>query len=100
MITRFTFTGKKPAMSNRITEKMLRSQCDFLNELTDNPLQPYTDGKANIGNYHISFAYGGVGLHQTMNKSGGIKAIISGYTPKRELFDKISAYTQGIMSRQ
>jgi hypothetical protein len=87
-------------MSNRITEKMLRSQCDFLNELTDNPLQPYTDGKANIGNYHISFAYGGVGLHQTMNTGGGIKAIISGYTPKRELFNKIEAYTQGFMTRE
>lgn len=87
-------------MSNRITERDLHDLCKRLNEITGNPVNPYIDNHANVGNYHINFAYGGVQLHQTMSKSGGIKSISSGYTPKRELYNFMQAYLGGLSERQ
>jgi hypothetical protein len=48
----------------RITEKMLELSLMRLNAITNSPTEPYTlndDGKwtANIGNFHLSGAYGG-----------------------------------------
>ena len=86
----------------RITTKMLEIRIDYLNELTDAPKEPYTkgeDGKltANIGNHHLSFAYGGVCVHRTMNKGGGVDTPITyGHVPKRELFEKLVSFIAGI----
>ena len=64
-------------MTNRITDSMLEARVRRLNELTGSPLSPYStiDGRAvaNIGNFHLSYAYGGVCLHRMANESGGIR---------------------------
>ena len=90
----------------RITEKMLQKKIDYLNQVTSNPKKSwerYTDGqgkqkmKANIGNYHLDGAYGGVCLHQMMNEGGGVHSVFNcGYVPKRELFELIRAFMCGL----
>ena len=83
----------------RITEKMLQRQVDYLNQITNNPATPYGEvGQgANIGNYHISHAYGGVCLHQMSNKGGGVRCPLSqGHIPKRDLYNELAAYIKGI----
>ena len=58
----------------RITRKDLEWAVNRLNRITGNQAEPYRGehGKwfANIGNFHISGAYGGVSLHQMMNDAG------------------------------
>jgi hypothetical protein len=89
-------------MSNRITEKQLQSVCDLINKETDSPMQPWvknSDGKhvAQIGNYHISGAYGGVCLHRMVNEAGGVSDVFyCGHVPKRELFNMMHAFLAGI----
>jgi hypothetical protein len=80
---------------------MLQARVRRLNELTGFPLTPWStvDGKnvANIGNFHLSHAYGGVCLHRMANESGGVRTpIISYHTTKRHLYDLINAYMDGI----
>lgn len=88
----------------RITEKMLENLADRINAATDSPDKPWGDhkdgSKANIGNYHISYAYGGACLHRMMNKGGGVNCPIQDYhSPKRELFGKMDAYLSGLSDR-
>jgi len=86
----------------RITETMLKAKVQYLNKITGNALDPYrknAQGKlvSNIGNYHISFAYGGVSLEQMTNEQGGVRSVFStGHISKRELFNRLCAYIQGI----
>jgi hypothetical protein len=81
---------------------MIESRILDLNELTNNPTTTYgkdKDGKftANIGNYHVSGAYGGVTLHQIMNNGGGVHDTFRcGYTTKRELFNLVCAMIEGV----
>ena len=78
----------------RITTKQLELAIDTLNEKKGTPATPYTiDGKfkANIGNYHVSQAYGGNRLDQIVNENGGIRVISQGgYISKRELLNQIN----------
>lgn len=85
----------------RITESMLEARVERLNKLTGAPLTSYTriDGKlrANVGNFHLSHAYGGVCVHQMANEGGGVRTPILGYhAPKRECFDALCAFIAGI----
>ena len=86
----------------RITEKQLESLVTLINEITGSPLEPYSraaDGKlnANIGNYHLSHAYGGVNVHRMVNHGGGINCPINhGYVTKRELYNAMHAYIRGL----
>lgn len=86
---------------NRITEKMLQARIDYLNKITGNPAAPYAKDetgkmKAQIGNYHLSHAYGGVCVHQMSNEHGGASTpIISYHAPKRECFDALCAFISG-----
>jgi len=88
-------------MTQRITEKMLQARIDYLNRITGSPESPYAPGedgkmKAQIGNYHLSHAYGGVCVHRMSNEHGGINTpIISYHAPKRECFDALGAYIDG-----
>jgi len=85
-----------------ITQKHLDALCERLNEATENPLATYTkseEGKftANIGNYHLSGAYGGWALYQICNEGGGVHDIFSaGHITKPKLWDLMHAYLKGI----
>lgn len=87
---------------NRVTEKQLKNLVEWLNDITNNAQEPYSkqeDGsyKANIGNYHLSFAYGGVTLHQMVSDGGGVTTPLGGgYFTKRELDAKLRAFIAGI----
>ena len=84
-------------MGQRITDKDLDKLCDRINELTESPMRPWGDGEANIGNFHIAHAYGGVRLHRMYNKGGGITTPLGGgYVTKRELYDRLHAYILGM----
>jgi len=85
----------------RITRKDLEWAVNRLNRITGNQAEPYRGehGKwfANIGNFHISGAYGGVSLHQMVNDAGGVRDIFGqGPVPMRELYNLIHAYLRGI----
>lgn len=85
----------------RITEKMLQARIDYLNQITGNPATPYTRApgermKANIGNYHLSSAYGGVNLNQMHNDGGGVTCPLGSYhRPKGELMRELDAFIAG-----
>ena len=87
----------------RITQKDLENIIKRLNKVTGNPAEPWTrrDGRnvANIGNYHIGSAYGGVQFLQMVTEGGGVKDIFRGYSTKRELYNLICAYLEGIVAR-
>ena len=88
-------------MTYRITQSMLEKRVEYLNKITGSPETPWVrdaDGNftSNIGNYHLSGAYGGVSLHRMMNESGGIEDVFScGHTPKRELFNRLCSFIDG-----
>jgi hypothetical protein len=75
---------------------------DRINRTFNMPLAPYTkgaDGKftANIGNFHLSQAYGGVCLHRMVGEGGGVTDVLScGHVPKRELQTAMFAFLRGI----
>ena len=89
----------------RITEKDLQHLVDQINALTNSPSTPYgknTDGKptANIGCFHLDYAYGGVSLHQMVSVGGGTKDVFQcGHTTKRELYNRLNAYIMGCKER-
>ena len=86
----------------RITTKHLEVLIARLNKLTNSPSTPYAtddDGKfhAQIGNYHLSQAYGGVCLHRMHNEGGGVTTPLSyGHITKRELYDQLYSFIKGI----
>ena len=86
-------------MTQRITEKMLQTRIDYLNRITGSPSVPYvrTDNGlvAQVGNYHLDGAYGGVTVCRMFNEHGGVEQLFPGHMPKRELFDKLCAYIDG-----
>jgi hypothetical protein len=86
---------------NRITRTHLDAKARTINGLMKTPVEPYrtVNGKAvaNVGNYHISGAYGGYCLHRMSNESGGVSDVFScGHVPARELAGLLSAYTAGL----
>jgi len=90
-------------MINRITIKTLQQDANMLNYMTSNNGEPYSKDdhggySANVGNYHISKAYGGYALHQMANAGGGIRDIFNGHMPARELHGLILAYMRGLKS--
>ena len=94
-------------MSYRVTEKHLNAKIETLNKLLGRPVAPWTrkaSGQgmtANIGNFHLSGAYGGVSLHEMTTDGGGIRDVFRcGHVPKRELAGLIDAYMQRIYDEQ
>ena len=84
-------------MTQRITRAHLDAKAQTINSMTKSPAEPYTGGKANKGNYHISGAYGGYCLHRMCNESGGVSDVFSvGHISARELAGLLSAYTAGL----
>ena len=90
----------------RITKKDLESRISDLNRITGNANETYTkqdDGKfrANIGNYYLSGAYGGVKLEQICSDGGGCSDISrQGFGTKRELYNWMNAYIDGIHAQK
>ena len=90
-------------MMDRITNRDLDRLVNFINKATGSPMTPYgprenpTDGlTANIGNYHIDSAYGGVQLVRMDNDGGGISTVsTNGYGTKRELHSWMIAFLAG-----
>jgi hypothetical protein len=89
----------------RITNKDLKAVVDRINKITGSPEKPYrvedTVGhfqtRANIGNYHLSYAYGGVCLERMCNESGGVTTPLGcGHIPKRDLYNAMQAYMKGL----
>lgn len=80
---------------NRITDKHLQIRLDELNRLLGRPLAPYSvvDGKsvAQIGNYHLSFAYGGTTVLCISNSAGGCSHAFGlyGHVTKREVMQAL-----------
>ena len=88
----------------RITQKDLENLVERINKVTNSPMTPYTrspDGlAANINNYYLDYAYGGVKLVQMVNKHGGITEISrNGHGTKRELYNWMQAFLTGTQLR-
>lgn len=72
-----------------------------INNVTKSPSASWTKTEkghsANIGNYHLSFAYGGVSLHQMLSNGGGVRDVFrSGHITKRELANQMWAFIEGL----
>lgn len=81
----------------RTTEKQLQAIVDRINRITGSPMSPYINGKAQVGNYHLSHAYGGVSLHRMHNEGGGVsEPLCCGHIAKRELAQLMYAFIAGI----
>ena len=83
----------------RTTNKQLEFLCARINAAQKTPAKPYErseiDGSlvGQIGNFHLSGAYGGVCLHQTMTEGGGVRDVFScGHVTKRDLYQMMRAY--------
>ena len=77
----------------RITYKNLQALCDRINRIKGAPMEPYSKGEdgryvANVGNYHLSHAFGGV-----------ITPFDCGHVTKRDLWNRMQAYLLGLEGR-
>lgn len=87
--------------ADRVSIKTLEAIVARINRMTGSPMEPYTRGPrglvANVGNYHLSGAYGGYALHRMSNDGGGVSDVLrSGHVPKRELRDLMFAFIEGL----
>lgn len=89
----------------RITVNDLRATVNRINRETGSPEEPYTkdaDGRfrANVGNYHLSQAYGGYSLHRMETDGGGVSEPLStGHIPARDLYERMHAFLRGWEAR-
>lgn len=75
-----------------VTEAQLQQLVHRININAGTPLTAYDHGKAQVGHYHISFAYGRVALHQTTSTGGAVRDVFSlGHMPKRELYQRMQS---------
>jgi hypothetical protein len=93
--------SKGPIMSNRITRAHLDAKAATLNNMTKSPADPSSmvNGKyrANVGNYHISGAYGGYCLHRMATEGGGVSDVFDcGHITAKQLAALMSAYMSGL----
>jgi hypothetical protein len=86
----------------RVTIRDLEAKVENLNSLTNSPSTYWTklnedNYQINVGNYYLCQAYGGVELHRTVTKSGGVTCPAwSGYVPKRQASELLTAFIHGI----
>jgi hypothetical protein len=82
----------------RITDKVLNSFVDSINSKTGNNLASWTKTenglKANIGNYHLNYYNGFVGLNQMTSEGGSVTVICSPCTNK-ELYYFMRGFLEG-----
>ncbi len=85
------------AFKQSVTLAHLEAIVARINRMTGSPLEPYVGRVAQIGNYHLSQAYGGVALHRMANESGGVHDVLRiGHVSKRELQGALFAFISGI----
>ena len=87
-------------MRNRITEANLQAVVDRINRTLNAPMESWTvrpEGgtRANIGNYHLSHAYGRVSLEVMLSEGGAVKRVC-GSSTKRELYNEMFAFLEGL----
>lgn len=93
-------------MTRRITLSDLEAIVARINRETGSPAEPYTKGndgrhRANVGNYHLSRAYGGFALHRMVSEGGGVSDVLRcGHVPARELQSLMFAWLAGRDSLQ
>jgi hypothetical protein len=96
----------------RITDANLQAVVDRINRETGMPMKSYDTPKneaeklmysgsqvPQAGNYHLSWAYGGVSLHRMSLTPGctGISDVFSiGHVTKRELYNHMHAFLRGL----
>lgn len=88
---------------NTITMANIEGTIARLNKITGNPEASYTkheDGKytANIGNYYTDCAYGKVGINRMVSEGGGVTNIIP-FGTKRETYNRLHSYLDGVLSK-
>jgi hypothetical protein len=85
----------------RVTESQLNAVVKRLNHLTGSPIEPYSrtpDGLvANIGNFHLDFAYGMVRLVRMHNANGAVNTVTQ-YGTKRECLGEMYAFESGYLA--
>ena len=91
---------------NTITKADLQATVERINRITGSPIAMYNrtedeNGKgiykANIGNYHLSGAYGGFSLHRMDTDGGSVQDIFGcGHVSKRELYNLMQAFIRGL----
>ncbi len=95
---------------DRITQKHLDGLLDRINKITGSPMTPYTrngtEGNRKPGftpnalNYHLDWAYGGVRLIRMCKTGSGVTSISQiGFTSKRNLYNWMSAYIDGLQAK-
>lgn len=90
----------------QVTKAQLEAVVERINRITGSPLTSYTkdaSGKyrANIGNYHLSWAYGGVSLHKMCTEGGGVSDVLSmGHQSKRECLNQMFSFIRGLESAE
>jgi hypothetical protein len=94
-------------MTDHISSDRLSRLVALLNRTMKTPETPYTHNdvdktvKANIGNYHVDYAYGGAALHQMATTGGGINDVFRvGHVSRRALHDLILAFLTGVEHAQ
>ncbi len=76
---------------DRITEKHLALELERLNELMGTPVEPRSNGKANVGNIH-TYDWAVV---QTVNEAGGIVTMARTRT-KREAWEHLHSMQHAV----
>jgi hypothetical protein len=91
---------RKTNQMNRITKKQLQARIETINSILNRPATPYSqvEGKlvANIGNFHLSEAYGGYGVGLMTDGGGSSDPIWRGHISARDAYDRISAFISGL----
>ena len=93
-------------MTTRTTIAHLQAIVNRINRATNSPAEPYTrEGvmgyRANLGNYHLSQAYGGCALHRMVSPGGGVSDVLRiGHVSKRELEAAMHAFIAGLEAGQ
>tara|TARA_Y100000310_G_scaffold169684_1_gene169905 strand:- start:126 stop:404 length:279 start_codon:yes stop_codon:yes gene_type:complete len=87
------------------TKADLEQACRIINRITGKAFEPYTKDESgqfqpNPGCYHLSGAYGGWGLVQMCDTGTGVRSIIGGHMPKKELLGKMSAFIEGLRAAE
>lgn len=85
----------------RTTKKELEAIVNRINLITNSPNESYVkkDNRyfAQVDNFHLSYAYGGVSLHRMCNESGGVDDVLStGHIKMSELKTAMYAFIKGL----